>query len=76
MKRVATMARGPTRTVRGAEDRMEQTHEIHVVFDGPPGRDMPTLIEVEDENGRGIEVGQWRERPDGYWELVLRTGPS
>jgi len=55
---------------------MEQTHEIHVVFDGPPGRDMPTLIEVEDENGRGIEVGQWRERPDGYWELVLRTGPS
>lgn len=52
---------------------MNEPEEIHVVFDGPPGRDMPTLIEVEDRNGRGIEVGQWRERPDGYWELVLHA---
>ncbi len=55
---------------------MEEIQEIHVVFDGPPGRNMPTLIEVEDQHGRGINVGQWRERPDGYWELVLRTAPN
>ena len=52
---------------------MEKTKEIRVVFDAPPGRDMPTLVEVEDQHGRPMEVGQWRERPDGYWELVLPT---
>lgn len=50
---------------------MEKSKEIRVVFDAPPGRDMPTLVEVEDENGRCIEAGHWRERPDGYWELVF-----
>lgn len=52
---------------------MDETREIHVVFDAPPGRDMPTLVEVEDANGRGIEVGEWRERPDGYWEIIFRA---
>ena len=45
--------------------------ELRMVFDGPPGRDMPTLIEIEDQSGRPIAVGQWRARPDGYWELVI-----
>ncbi len=54
---------------------MEDAREIHVVCDRPPGRDMPTLIEVEDEYGRSIDVSNWRERPDGYWELVLRAVP-
>lgn len=54
---------------------MQQAREIHVVCDRPPGRDMPTLIEVEDEHGRGINAGEWRKRPDGYWELVLRIAP-
>jgi len=54
---------------------MDEVREIHVICDRPPGRDMPTLIEVEDEHGHGIDVGEWRERPDGYWELVLRTIP-
>ena len=55
---------------------MYEAQEIHVVFDCPPGRDMPTLIDVEDENGHGIAVGEWRERPDGYWELVLHAAPG
>jgi hypothetical protein len=55
------------------EQRMDDTTEIRVVFDAPPGRDMPTLVTVEDEYGRCITKGQWRERPDGYWELVFRT---
>ena len=50
---------------------MQKNKEIRVVFDAPPGRDMPTLVEVEDENGHCVDVGRWRERPDGYWELVL-----
>ena len=44
---------------------------VRMVFDRPPGRDMPTLIEIEDQSGRAINVGQWREREDGYWELVI-----
>jgi hypothetical protein len=55
------------------EQKMDETTEIRVVFDAPPGRDMPTLVTVEDEYGRRITRGQWRERPDGYWELVFRT---
>jgi hypothetical protein len=55
------------------EQRMDETTEIRIVFDAPPGRDMPTLVAVEDEYGRLITRGQWRERPDGYWELVFRT---
>lgn len=55
------------------EQRMDETTEIRIVFDAPPGRDMPTLVTVEDEYGRRITRGQWRERPDGYWELVFRT---
>ena len=57
------------------EAQMDETTEIRVVFDAPPGRDMPTLVTVEDEYGRSITGGQWRERPDGYWELVFRTAP-
>ena len=57
------------------EQRMDDTTEIRIVFDAPPGRDMPTLVSVEDEYGRNITRGQWRERPDGYWELVFRTAP-
>jgi hypothetical protein len=55
---------------------MDDVREIHLICDRPPGRDMPTLIEVEDEQGRSIDAGEWRERPDGYWELVLHAAPG
>jgi hypothetical protein len=49
----------------------EWSRELRLVFDGPPGRDRPTLIEIEDHSGRAVEVGEWRARADGYWELVI-----
>ena len=55
---------------------MERPKEIRLVFDAPPGRDMPTLVEIEDENGRSVDCGDWRERADGYWELVLPAAPK
>jgi len=55
---------------------MDDVREIHLICDRPPGRDMPTLIEVEDAQGRSIDAGEWRERPDGYWELVLHAAPG
>jgi hypothetical protein len=36
---------------------MDETTEIRVVFDAPPGRDMPTLVTVEDEYGQRITGG-------------------
>ena len=45
--------------------------ELRLVVDAPPGRDMPTLIEIEDHTGRPVTVGEWRARSDGYWELVI-----
>lgn len=44
---------------------------IHVVFDGPPGAQSGRFIEVEDEEGNGLNVGEWMKRKDGYWVLVL-----
>lgn len=50
---------------------MEQDY-IDVVFDGPPGHESGRFVEVEDSAGRSIRVGEWVERPDGYWAFRLR----
>jgi hypothetical protein len=47
---------------------------IDIVFDGLPGPEPACLIEIEDADGRSIEVGEWIERPDGRW--VLRISPK
>lgn len=44
---------------------------INIVFDGPPANQSGRFIEVEDENGRSISVGTWRDRGDGTWALVI-----
>lgn len=46
---------------------------VHIVFDGPPGPDSCRFVEVETPEGRSISVGQWIERPDGYWALCLNV---
>jgi hypothetical protein len=47
--------------------------DIHLIFDGPLSRDVPSLIAIEDAEGRSVTVGHWRQRKDGYWELVIRS---
>jgi hypothetical protein len=44
---------------------------IDIVFDGPPGPESGRFIEVEDGAGRGIRVGEWIDRGDGYWVLRM-----
>jgi hypothetical protein len=46
------------------------------VVDGPPGPDPSRLIEIENDNGRSITIGSWRERSDGYWVLRIPLGRS
>lgn len=36
---------------------------------------MPGFVELEDQEGRSINVGDWRERTDGHAELVVDLGP-
>jgi hypothetical protein len=51
-----------------------QMSKVHLVFDGLLSRDVPALIAIQDAEGRSVSVGQWRQRPDGYWELVILSG--
>lgn len=51
--------------------------ELHIVTTGPPSP-FPNpashhcgFVEVEDETGKSRNVGEWREREDGLWELVV-----
>jgi hypothetical protein len=45
--------------------------KLHIVFDGPPGPTAGRFVEVENDKGSSINVGEWVERSDGLWELVL-----
>lgn len=49
---------------------------IDIVFDGSPGHLAGRFVEVEDQDGHGIKVGEWVERDDnsGYWVLRLPLG--
>lgn len=54
------------------------SRQIDIVFDGPPGPNSGRFVEVEDEAGRSVDVGDWIERRDGYWALRIQisTSPS
>ena len=47
---------------------------IDIVFDGPPGPESGRFVEVENENGQSVNLGEWIQRPDGY--SALRFGPG
>jgi hypothetical protein len=44
---------------------------IDIVFDGPPSMPAPRFVEVENDEGESIKVGEWIERPDGLWVLRI-----
>ena len=52
------------------------TRHIDVVFDGPPGPDAGRFVEVEDDAGRSVDVGEWIERHDGFWALRIQVPTS
>jgi len=49
---------------------------LRIVFDGMPGPEGPRFVEVEDATGHSVNAGDWRTRPDGLCELVLKTPPD
>lgn len=48
---------------------------LRIVFDGPPAPEGGRFVEVENAAGQSVNAGEWRERTDGLWELVLYTTP-
>jgi len=44
--------------------------DLHVVFDCAPNPDS-SFVECETPDGTSVRAGEWRERPDGLWELVI-----
>lgn len=53
---------------------------INFIFDGPPGPDGGRFVEVEDDEGKSIRVGQWEADPrpghEGLWRLRLPALPK
>jgi len=48
-----------------------RTENLHFVFDEPTSPEGAKFIEVEDDSGKSINIGEWRERPDDLWELIV-----
>ena len=40
-----------------------------MIFDGPPSHESGRFVEVENERGESVKVGEWRRLPDGLWSL-------
>lgn len=56
---------------------MENSAEyIDIVFDGLPDAEGPRFIEIEDQNGASIQIGEWVKRPDGYHALRIPRTPE
>ncbi len=45
---------------------------INIIFDGPPSHESGRFVEVENDAGASIRVGEWIDRGDGTWALRIR----
>jgi len=49
---------------------------INIIFDGPPGPEAGRFVEVETDDGKSINAGEWSKREDGFWNLRITELPS
>lgn len=49
------------------------TGYLHIIFDGPPGPEAGRFVECENPAGESVNAGEWSERADGLWELIIPT---
>jgi len=47
------------------------SESINIIFDGPPGPSAGRFVEIERDDGTGISIGEWTERPNGFWALRI-----
>lgn len=48
---------------------------LHIIFDGPPGPEPGRFVEVENDFGESVNVGEWIENGDGTWSLKIDEIP-
>jgi hypothetical protein len=48
---------------------------INIIFDGPPGPDSGRFVEVETDDGKSINVGEWI-RDGNWWKLRITELPE
>jgi hypothetical protein len=48
---------------------------INIIFDGPPGPEGGRFVEIENDQGKSIRVGEWEADPrlehEGLWRLRI-----
>lgn len=49
---------------------------VDIVFDGPPSHEAGRFVECERLDGTSLSIGQWVERPDGFWALRIKAVTS
>ena len=49
---------------------------INIIFDGPPSHESPRFVEVETDDGKSINAGEWIELKDGFWALRITKLPE
>ena len=49
---------------------------INIIFDGPPSHESGRFIEVETDDGKSINVGEWIAKPNGLWALRITSLPN
>lgn len=49
---------------------MDETY-VDVLFDGPPGPTPGRFIDCIDQDGRGVNAGEWIDLGDGTWALRI-----
>lgn len=69
-----------------ARERLQELADAHVcpppptyidiVFDGPPAHEGGRFVEVENERGESVKLGEWVERSDGFTALRIPTRPQ
>lgn len=57
--------------IAALQDTLATCDFIDVVFDGPPSHVCGRFVEVEDPEGKSINVGQWIDRGNGLWALRI-----
>ena len=60
--------------IKKKESIMEQP--INIIFDGPPSHKSGRFVEVETDDGKSVNAGEWIERPDGLWALRITALPQ
>lgn len=53
-----------------------QRQPINILFSGPPGPSGCEFVDAETDDGKPIRVGEWIERPDGYWAIRITELPK